>query len=383
MSSRSATLTRGPQRRGAVRRFSGIALATCLALGAAACSDDDSGGGSGGGSEADADGVAEASAAIEELADQPFSVEPLSATPPTGKTVAYVTCTLPACRPGTAGDAAEALGWTVNDFTFDYTGGPQAFVAALEAALASGPDYIVMNGTLPNEVSAAQVAQAEAEGIPIVQIAAEDPPASVEANILGNSTFVTLAQTTARQILSRAGGPVEVAVPFDPTLISFTASVDAFEEELLRMSPSSKVDRLELSLALPPTEIASQQVNFLRTNPDADVLAYVGGGGLYQGVGSALQSAGLADQVEVVFGWMVNPSEVEALQSGDVVSGTVSLSNYEWMYMDILARLAVGDPIDPEPAVPWVGVVTGEDATPEDLNPPNYQDAYEQAWQVG
>jgi hypothetical protein len=370
--------------RRARRTLTALGVVSAMTL-LAACSDDDGGGGggSGGGSGADASGVAEASAAAAELVDQELSLEPLSATPPTGKKVAVITCTLPACRPGTFAAPGEALGWTVEEFNFDVAGGPQAFVAANEAALASNPDYLAVSGAVyPEEVNAAQLAKAEAQGVEVIRMSAGSKGEVALSNVFANPVFVDISEADAHQVLSMAGGPVEVTVPYDPSSPSFQVTADAFEEELLRLSPSSKVNRLEVSLAQPPTEQTTTQINFLRTHPETDYLAYVGGSAFYQGMNAALESSGLADQVKVFLGWCTSEAEIEAVGQGDAEACVVAGADFSWIVIDTLARLSVGDPVEDEPGASWLGVVTKDDATPDALNPPNYQDSYKQAWQV-
>lgn len=387
MLSKTAHWPRG-SRRLRTGRSAVAVVGICVALGVSACS---SGGGSGGSnsgsvgaSTSDADGIAKAKSAITKLANQKFSVAPLSKKPPTGKTVAFVNCSLSGCNPGKMDAPAQALGWTVKEFSFDFSKGPQGFVAAIDAALASKPDYLVITQTYPDSVDIDRLNQAKAEGIPVILNSATDAPPPVVATTLGGAAYRNLGATEADEILALAGKPVEVAMPMDPTLptdVSFKAGLKA---ELSRLSPHSTLDVSEVSLSSTPSTLIAQQVNLLRTHPKASFLSYGSSVDLFSGVSAALKGIGLNTKVKAVLGAVSNPTLAAEIADGDAAAGLAVPSGYQWIIVDLLARLAVGDPVGPRtPLLPWIGVLKPSNATPDSVNPPNFVATYKQAWHVG
>lgn len=367
------------------RSYGVVAVALSVVLGASAC------GGSTGGtstgvssaSGTNAKGVAEAKAALKKLEEAKFTIPPLSKQPPTGKTLAFVNCSLPSCNPGKMKIPAAALGWTVKEFLFDFAKGPQGYTAAIDAALASKPDYLVVNQNYPDDVDMAQLKQADAAGIPVFLTSGTDAPPYTKSNALGTAAYEKFGAVQAQEVLALAGGPVEVLDPIDPTLPTFVAASNGFKNELTRLSPQSKVDVLNVSLADPQTTIVTQQTNYLRAHPNVKFVTYPGGTALYGGVGSALKSSGLASGVTVVTGSITNQADIQPIANGDVKAGIAMLSDYQWYELDNVARFSVGDQFDRLPPIPWFNIVTKKNATVAALNPPNFQEVYKQAWKVG
>lgn len=359
------------------------AVTVCVALGLSACGDSGSDA-SGTSSGADGAGIATARAAIADLSKKPFTVEPLSKKPPADKTVAFVNCTVSGCNPGKLEPVTRLLGWTSKEYSYDFAKGPQDFVAALDSALASKPDYLVVTQGFPETVVAKQIAQAKAAGIPYIDSGGASPIDGVTVNVIGGKAFEAVGTTLAHQLLAMAGGSVEIAAVLDPTQPAMAASHQGFTAEMSKLSPNSKVNVLKASLSSPPTTTVTQTINFLRTHPDVKYLVYPAGTALYTGMASALKSNGLNSKVKVVLGALSNPANLPDIRNGDVAAGIAFFNSYQYLIMDPLARLSVGDGIGPKaPPLPWVGVVTVENATEAALDPPDVSETFARAWHVG
>ena len=315
-----------------------------------------------------------------QLASPTFKVTPLSTKPPTGKNVAWVNCSVLACASPT--DAATALGWSIKTFSYDISKGPQDMVRATRAALGNKPDYLLITAAFPMTIVSAEISQAKAAGIPVVAVSGGDKLPGVLAVTQGAAAFESIAKAAADEVLASAGGPVEVATPVDPTLPTSKPVVTAFKAEIRRLSPKSKVDVVDISLATPQTGIVSQTTNFLSTHSSVKYVAYLGGTALYPGVSQALESNGLASKVKIV---LSSPavSDLASIKSGAAVAGVASIRDYLWQNLDIFARDAVKDPTGPAmPLAPGLHVITAANATTDALNPPNYQAVYKAAWHL-
>jgi ABC-type sugar transport system substrate-binding protein len=389
----SKRIASGPQRPRTRRRSFGVAAAAItVVLGVSACSSSGSGGtassagGSAGGSASgtDASGVATAKANIANLAKQPFTVKPLSKKPPAGKTVAFVNCTVGGCNPGKLDPVVKALGWIPREYSYDFAKGPQGFVAAVDSALAAKPDYLVVTQGFPETVDAKEIQQAKAEGIPYIDSSGANPVDGVTVNVIGGNAFIGTGKTLADETLALAGGPVEVASVLDPTLPAFVSAQKGFESEMSELSPHSKVNVLKASLSSPATTTVTETINFLRTHPKVKYLEYPGGQALYTGVRTALQSNGLDSKVTVLLGALTTQGDLTDIANGSVPAGVAFFRSYQYLLIDPLARMSVGDPVGSRtPPLPWINVITKANATLDALNPLNVQQAFNQAWHAG
>ncbi|WP_170860953.1 sugar ABC transporter substrate-binding protein [Trujillonella endophytica] len=350
-------------------------------LGTACGSDDDesSGDSSSGNSSSEGNAVIdEATANVETLANpEDFTVEPLSGPVPPGKVVAQVNCTIPQCTPGAMQEPVEALGWTLESFDYDITKGTPDYLRAVDAALASKPDYLAINVTGSPDLISRQLEQAQAEGIPVIASGAETAP-GIALMVNGPNAFIDAGTNLADVVLADAGEPVDVAMPFDPVYGVFVGMSQGMEDRL--GEADAGFERIDVSLAQPAATNVSAIVNYLKANPDTKYLAFAGTA-FYPGIDQGLRAAGLSDSVKLVMGFPF-PTDLESIQDGAWVGVVAGETTHQWRQVDGMARLAVGDPIaDPEPSNAFQ-LVTQENASEERFDPPNYADAFQEAWGV-
>ena len=161
-----------------------------------------------------------------------------------GKTIVYVAQTL--SNPGVAGnakgvqEAGKAIGWNVR--VIDGQGSPAGIQSAFSQAIALKPAGIVIGGFDPNSTSA-QVAQANAAGIPLIGWhAVGDPGPSAKPKLFTNvtSSVADVSKISAEYIIAKSGGTAAVVV-FTDNSIPFAANKALLLEQDLAACSSVKV----------------------------------------------------------------------------------------------------------------------------------------------
>ena len=373
-------MSRRPHRASA---FAAGALALSMMLAACGSGGSDTGTGSsdGGGSSNGGAGIEEAKAEVAKYAEATaFEVEPLPSKPPAGKVVAQVNCTLPTCGRGNMEAPVEALDWTLNLFEYDIAKGPQDFVRAFNQALESKPDYISVTMVFPEDIVSDQLERAVAEGIPVVDQGGQELAPGVSVLTQGPGVMAAAGAIAADAALADAGGPVNAVIPVDPALPLHTHIADGALDELERLSPDSKGELLELSLAQPAATNVSGIVNYLKRNPDTQYIVFPGTT-LYAGVQQGLQAAGLLDTVKLI-GTFPFPSDIQSIENGEFIASVAGEATFQWRNIDNLARLSVGEQITDKEPLSSFRILTSDNVTPESIDPPGYQEAYKSAWGV-
>lgn len=303
------------------------------------------------GSAAGSNGSSGASAAavpsdIAQYLKPPTSVgtdTPLSAKPPTGKTVAVLTCNISSCRSylDAAQSAAKVLGWTVKPFLFDPT--PEAILSQMNAAIAAHPDGILINGQ-DQSVWKSAVPAAEAAKIPIVSQGSTDVPGGV---ILATGTssdqWANVSEVLGKFIASDSKGKAHVLsyglAPFKISMQIASGISDAVTANCSGCTstvvPSQATD---IGSGI-PQDVVSQ----LQQHPDINYVSF-SDGAMTPGVVAALREAGLSDKVKIV-GADAQGTDYISLKKGEEYAFVqFSVPSYTWQGMDALARYTVGDP---------------------------------------
>jgi ABC-type sugar transport system substrate-binding protein len=377
------------------RSRAGWVVASALALGVAGlgagCGDSDSDAGTAAtpaaaettAAGASASGIASAKKLVEQYSgDQPFQIAPLPEKPPAGKVVAEVNCNVPNCNPGGLKAPVQALGWKYEDFTFDIAKGPQDFVRQFDRAIAAKPDYISATMTFGDQLAKPALAKAKAAGIPVIGVVGSDLNSGFAGIIQGpTKQAFKMGQATAALALADAGGKTSIAVGTDPALPLLKPTLAGMEDAVKKDGAGSDVKSFSLSIARPPEANAAATVSFLQRNPDVKVLLYTASQ-LATGALERLKAAGVLDRVKVFLPYLA-PTDLPSIKSGEVASGVAGEQNYSWRTADFFARLATGEtPADKEP-VGEFRIIGKENATRDQVDPPDYQNVYKQAWKVG
>ena len=312
---------------------------------------------------------------------------PLTNTPPTGKTVAWVFCTLPSCQANAAAPAAEKLGWKFDLYAFDLTKGPAAMAEAFDRAIAAKPDYIGFPGIFPDAVVAQQLSNAKAANIPVVKITGD---------LSSESAVVSCVQCTPQRTftgklqadvaLADAGTKTSIVYAYDPVINGIVQSYNGAAAEVKRNGAGSRFAGVRISVLASPAETAQVVVNYLRRHPDVKYLL-AGIGDPMTAVPNALKSAGLSKKVKLIY---------SAPQAGDMAQlsagiqfATVADENIiaHWRAIDALAHISVGQAA-PKLSGPmtWHQIITSTTAKTYGKGAPQapgFQQSFFRSWRVG
>jgi ribose transport system substrate-binding protein len=315
---------------------------------------------------------------------------PLSAKPPSGKTVAWVglgTGTTPLTGDGVKA-AAEALGWKFINITSDPS--PDKQVAAFEQAVQQRPDVIFHVGGDPDTMGAAYDA-AKSAGIPVIE--ANSPAKATGKNgngilsIVNDADGLGLGGTLAAEWIAKdaAGAPVDVAYVTFPAFTAFTPQYEKFSSRLAELCAGCHVKKLEAQVADIATKVPGQVVSALQEDTSIKYVVYAFGAASI-GVNQAITAAGL--KVTEV-GYNPGPDNLNALKQG--ASGmwlAQDATILGWLLVDQYARSLLGDKLTGTGSgVPMQAFTKAN--IPASLDPakpslvPNYQQAFRALWHLG
>jgi ribose transport system substrate-binding protein len=319
----------------------------------------------------------------------PLAIPVLPARPPAGKTMVISTCAVAVCHLSTdpAVTAASMLGWTVKQVELPLSG-PQPLIDLWQSVIADPPDLMVYYGYLPISTVQTYVDQAAALGVKIVDIAPKGTVVSasgpVRAEVNGPGVLRLSGQLMADAVVKDAcRGKARTVWVTDPTRSFFLPAQTAFTDVITKTGGS--VDTLSVALANIGTTIPGQVVDYVRTHPDVEYLAFALND-LTAGVPAALKAAHLDKRVKII-ARAPTPAAVADIQHGDQWAAvTEEVETAGWRNIDQLARLAEGvaipsDLVDP---VGWHMIVDRSNIGTNPAGPavPGFPDAFLKAWHL-
>src|SRR4051794_3451345 len=123
-------------------------------------------------------GLTRALAVDRKYREEPAQLEfpPLGSKPEAGKSVAVLSCPIPACKLTTdnVAKAARELGWKPKVFVSQFS--PESYQKTWDQMLQSNPDFIAAVGLLPSAAVEKQLAEAEKKDIKVVMISPNGDP---------------------------------------------------------------------------------------------------------------------------------------------------------------------------------------------------------------
>lgn len=261
------------------RRRCGAVLLVAATLAIAACSSDSSSseststsGGSSGSSAAgsQADGVAEAKQIVAAAQDAPQFVAPpaFDVSSATGKTVWWLQSgggDILKTWYDSANEALTSQGVIVKGYDIG-DGTPDKIISGLELAISSKADAIVIGTGVPATQFSAQIAAADAAGIPVLSAVNSVP--GVHPDIPGlyaDNTFdyERAAQWEAAWIVADTEGDANVLTVAFEGVAATQHMVPAFEAELARLCP--ECENKTVTLAASASNIVDGFANLVRT----------------------------------------------------------------------------------------------------------------------
>ena len=341
-----------------------------------------------------ASGLEAARAVVEQYRDpnQPIGVTiPLTGVPEP-HTIAWLECELESCPYITSGmqAATEALGWELLVISSESANPGPYFQQAIDA----GVDFIASSGEA-RALYEEQAMAAQEAGIKILSCFDTEPPGGDETNIYtqcGDTTFVTkTGPLMANWAIVDSEAAANILIVSIPDFAVLKAETDAYIAEQEKNCPDCAYTELDITIdqlvgGQVPAAVASQ----LQANPDIDYV-FFSFGSLPAGVTSALESAGLLEQV-TVYGQDFSAFGLEEIVAGTMGAWSADPKGYAgWLMVDAAARLSLGMELEEERAAASLPTVIVEDAEfaqeildccNGDWHPPTMEEDFKALWGV-
>jgi ABC-type sugar transport system substrate-binding protein len=371
-------------KRGYVRALT-IVLAASMALTACGGDSDDSGQAA---SSQNQDQVkADAAKTLAGAADRPTSIgitEPIGGEIPSGKTVAFMTCSLPSCTEiaTIAEDAAAALGWTVNKINIGVT--PETVKAGYAQAVQSKPDAVMGTGFGP-ELFGPELDALSEMGIPVLlaSVAVEDP--KVTATFMNAESNEHGGALQAAWTIAKYGTDSHTLVIDVPDLTTVHAWYEGFTAEYKRLCPDCELGEVSLATSdLGTPKVTSQVTTYVQSHPTTNAIQ-MATSNIALGLPPALEGVGYDGSVGVL---NADDAVREYMRDGEVtVSNAIDWPTTVWKMFDTAARTMLGESIDPDLQAPETNWLYESDDIPEGsgYRTPlviGYEDQFKELWNI-
>jgi ribose transport system substrate-binding protein len=372
------------------RGFPAIIATLVLALTFAACGSDDNSGdsaASGGTSSAgSAEGVAKAAAALKPFETMPTEInakEPLKGAPPAGKSLIMLGTNDPNNQKlqKSLKELAALAKWNYDVVSYD-PANSATFNAAIDTAITKKADYIAEAGIPLTPAMIKKVQDAGSKWVlTSVHPAEVKDPIIVNSNAYANDEL--MGKVLANFFITDSKGKGNVVIEHVPAYPILKGFVDGFQNEVKANCPDCKVKIQEITIPdLTAGKVPSVMVGALRSNPDADYVAF-DVGPFASGFDAALAAAGLSGKVKVI-GQAADEAGIAALKTGKQLAWTGYDPVYStYVMMDSMLRHSLGMPIDAEAS----GVQPTQILTKENIGdvttwtaPPDALDQYKKLW---
>jgi ribose transport system substrate-binding protein len=286
-----------------------------------------------------------AAKANEEFEERPTTVgieTPVGKKIPTGKTIDFIQCGVPACK--TEGEifeaAASALGWTIKSINAGTT--PEEIKAAYEQAIKDEPDAVLGSG-YPRALFEPEIAQLKAKNIPVIEFFVEEEAGNgITAVIAGIGTTEVQGKMMADFILAHSTDEeMEIGSVNAKGFETVTATIENVEKTVEEECSGCSVKTLEAPLTSIGKDLPQRIASFLTANPGIEWTT-VGYNDMVTGLPTALKGAGVEDAKLTTVN--INKSIAPYLENGEYLQATMGTSFYEvyWRGIDLLARLFAG-----------------------------------------
>ncbi|CAN5118092.1 hypothetical protein BH09ACT10_BH09ACT10_22080 [soil metagenome] len=297
-----------------------------------------------------AEAVAAAKASLESASQVPSArkLTPLAERPSTDVSAVLIGCPIPQCTEAIdqAEEAGKALGWDVKEIIADFT--PEGFVGAFNTALQTKPDFIYYIATQPVATIDKQLQEAKAAGIPVIAGSpAPDVKAGGDSPIAGITTGPALTvqfnELMADIVIADADSPEGIVFMFDPAAPSYVQGSEVFKKKITEAG--GKVEFFEINQGEAGTTLPGKIVSYLQSNPDTKYIV-AGNDLMFNGVPDAIKTAGVP--LPKLIGNNATDVNRKYIADGDQFA-TVTSDNYGslWDAIDLMARLSVGEELDP------------------------------------
>jgi ribose transport system substrate-binding protein len=367
-----------------------LGMVSVLAI--AGCGGGESSTSSGGASgEAGESAFPKAAKANAEFEKRPTSIgitTPIGKPVPTGKTIDFIQCGVPACK--TEGEifeaAASALGWSIKSINAGTT--PEEIKAAYEQAIKDEPDAVLGSG-YPRALFEPELHQLEELNIPVIEFFVDDEAGNgVTAVIGGPKTSEIQGQMMADYILAHSTDKsMDIGSVITQGFETNIAASESLKALIAEECPECTVKMLEAPVSSTGNDLPQRIASFFSSNPDIE-WASIAYSDMVSGLPTALKGSGVEDvNLTTVH---VTPSVAPYMTNGEYLQSSVGASYDEvyWRGIDLLARLFAGvsykEDLDDSTFPFWtITKDTIPSSTEEFSNVPDFEAQYKKLWGVG
>lgn len=269
-----------------------------------------------------------------------------SATPPTGKKVAWISCELPSC-PEVGEDwpaIAKLLGWelkVINVKSFEPAPGVQQ-------ALDWGADYIAISGS-PIALYQAQFDAGIAKGVKFTSAYTTDAPQGVDGGIqgllttVGDASYVEMAMKAfASWIIADSNAEAKVVMVNIRDFPVLVAAENAQKAALAAGCSKCTFDVIPVTIEdLGGGKVPQAVASYLQENTDVNYVLFAFGG-LPTGVSAALKTAGITD-VKLVGGDFSAPNLQEVVDGTNSAWTANPKAEASWIMAHAMVLDSLGD----------------------------------------
>lgn len=236
------------------------------------------------------------------------------------------------------------LGWHVRDFTVKVSD-PATFPSAMTSAIKGGAKFVIISA-VDASIYRSILPLAKSKGAVIIDTNSTNPAVpGVVQPVLSSSMAVDGGLITGQALLGDATARHVPAHVGEVTLPIYASVLKPVGEGLRRaLSTCSACTLSQIDI---PAEnfqngtTASVITSYLQAHPSINYL-FFDASGFDAGLQSQLRVAGV--ERPRMFGMAAQPTEIEAVQSGQQQAWSVDPSEvHGWIMMDVAARILVGD----------------------------------------
>jgi ribose transport system substrate-binding protein len=352
--------------------FSHLAKVSTVGLAAAALAFAGCGGSSGGSSSTTVSGsaasaksgkvdMAAANAAVAQYSGKPtaFPVDAPLKAKPTGKTIAYMQCSTPACAffAQIIAPTQKLLGYKLKIVK----AGPSAtqVQAAMSSIVSLKPDAALLPASDPNQFLT-QAKQLDGAKVPVSVNGVVDPQKyGFDNAFINNATDELAGKLMADWSVAATGGGDVVF--YGVQELSFTPIMEqAFDKEMAAVCPSCNVRHVSIPISAIGTTAPSRVVSDLQSHPKTKVVVF-GNAETGTGLPAALKAANLKVKI---MGFGPPPAILGYIKQGEWDAGIgVDAPTMLWAQVDALARLMGGQQLTAgeQSGLPPIQILTRRD----------------------
>lgn len=247
-------------------------------------------------------GGSTASSAVQQWLQRPTSInitQKIQGAIPTGKTIDWLQCSVPACVALTAPlqAAVSTVGWTLHVVDAGVT--PESVKAAWDKAVQDKPSAVIASG-FSRSIFEPELAQLKNMGIPVIDMTTADPPGNGLTAVFDyGPDYLASGKRLADYAISQAGNKINAVMVTSSAFANLGYVAQGFQQELMSQCPTCKVASFQVPGTSIGTDLPTRVASYLTAHPDVN-WAYIGYDDMVLGVPAALSGAGIGNKVKIV-----------------------------------------------------------------------------------